>query len=168
MSDEALKFARAFLAGDVMQRDVRSAPATGHEKSSIVEQLTLAAENPDTNDFDLLIALVEEFRKKGQRLPDWLADFAADAATGKIKRPTKRGPDTYKNWERDYTLFRCVTEVSLKFLIPKYINSDQGEGLPGSGTTMKPTAAAIVSQASGISADVVITAYKRFSRLGVD
>ena len=151
---EAVEFARQFLNSLVLQNDIKASPPQEHE--NVVEALRLAAINPDTNDFDTLLVVAADLLYQGRMLPKWLADFTADVILGKKKRPTKRGPDIYVNWERDYKLWRATQEVAKKFNLPLY--SSQGR----SGST---TAAEIVSLAENCNVDVVITAYKKFTRL---
>ncbi len=148
----AIEFATAFLNGKVMLDDVRKLPTDEHEHRLIYEALQAAAVNPDQNDFDVLMGVaVDELRDK-RRLPDWLADFVADILEGKRKRPTKRGPDPYTNWPRDYVLSRAVEEVAKRFSLPLYADNELWDGM---------TAAKIVAEAAGESLEIVHKAYKK-------
>jgi hypothetical protein len=99
--------------------------------------------------------LAVELLRKNERMPDSLAFFAADVLEGKRKRPTKRGPDKYSKWERDYRLYRTIQEIVKAFGLAHYTNNELSE---------KMTAAEIVSQATGIKTAALITIYKRFHR----
>mgnify|MGYP005850287209 CR=1 FL=1 len=112
-----------------------------------------ALENPDTNDFDVGVVTAAAMLRDGEHLPDWLAGFAADVLEGKRKRPTKRGPDPYANWIRDYSLARAVLEISRQFDVPEYTKNELSN---------KITAAQIVAETAHLSLDVVHHAIKRF------
>lgn len=154
MTDDAVEFAKRFLSGPVLYDDVKASTPLGHEHLGKALQHAVIA--PDTNDFDVLIMLAIDGLSKNEPLPEWLAVFAADVLSGKRKRPTKRGPDKYDNWERDYKLWRATQEVAKTFDLQHYSNNE---------LSAQTTAADIVCQAAGCSADVVITAYKKFSRI---
>ncbi len=153
---EAVEFARQFLNSPILQNDMKASPPQEHEHELIVKALRLAAINPDTNDFDALLVVAADLLYQGKMLPKWLADFTADVISGKKKRPTKRGPDKYVNWERDYKLWRATQEVAKKFNLPLYSSP---------GRLESTTAAEIVSLAANCNVDVVIAAYKKFTRL---
>lgn len=163
--DEALQFAKTFWgeqvqgepANSIFFKDVRTSYPTEADMERMGDALEQAARDPDTNDFDVLVMLAAGLMRENERLPDWLASFAADVLEGRRKRPTKRGADRYKNWRRDYSLWRAVDEVACKFQLPRYTNDE---------LSSKPTAAGIVAEAAGLNVDVVITAYKVFSRRG--
>jgi len=163
--NEALQFAKTFWSeqvqaeteNNILFKDVRASYPTEADMELVGDALEQAARDPDTNDFDVLVMLAAGLMRENERLPDWLATFAADVLEGKRKRPTKRGADKYKNWQRDYSLWRAVDEVARKFDLPKYTNNELSD---------KPTAAGIVAKAAGLNVDVVITAYKAFSRGG--
>lgn len=154
MTDDAVEFAKRFLSGPVLSNDVKASTPQGHE--NVAKALPQAAINPDTNDFDVLLMLAADGLYQNERLPEWLAVFAADVLSGKQKRPTKRGADKYANWERDYKLWRATQEVAKAFGLQRYSNNE---------LSAQTTAAEIVSRAAGCNADVVITAYKKFSRI---
>jgi hypothetical protein len=154
MTDDAVEFAKRFLSGPVLSDDVKASTTQMHE--NVAKALPQAAINPDTNDFDVLVMLAADGLSRNERLPDWLAAFAADVLSGKRKRPTKRGPDEYGNWERDYKLWRATQEVAKAFGLQHYSNNE---------LSTQTTAAEIVSRAADCKADVVITAYKKFSRI---
>lgn len=166
--NEALQFAKTFWSEQVQGepenhiifKDMRASYPTEAEMEYVGDALEQAArdpDTPDTNDFDTLVMLAAGLMRENGRLPDWLASFAADVLEGRRKRPTKRGADRYKNWLRDYSLWRAVSEVACKFELPKYANNE---------LSSTPTAAGIVAEAAGLNVDVVITAYKKFSKGG--
>lgn len=154
MTDDAVEFAKRFLSGPVLSDDVKASTPQEHE--NVAKALSQAAINPDTNDFDALVMLAADGLSRNERLPEWLAAFAADVLLGKRKRPTKRGPDEYGNWERDYKLWRATQEVAKAFNLQHYSNNE---------LSAQTTAAEIVCRAAGCNADVVITAYKKFTRI---
>lgn len=153
--DEATRFAEAFLSEDILHQEVINSPPTEAELLNLEDALKRAALAPDTNDFDVLVHRAADLLRKNETLPDWLALFAADVLEGKRKRPIKRGPDKYQNWERDYSWWRAVDEVASKFDLAKYTNNELSN---------KPTAAEIVAEAARVKVDVVIRAYKNFSK----
>ena len=163
--DKALQFAKTFWSeqvqteteNNILCQDIRASIPTEADMERMGDALKQAARDPDTNDFDALVTLTADLMRENARLPaDWLASFAADVQEGKRKRPTKRGADKYKNFPRDYSLWRAVDEVACKFDLPKYTNNELSN---------KPTAAEIVSVAVDVNLDVVITAYKKFKRM---
>ena len=163
--DEALQFAKTFWSeqvqaeteNNILFQDVVASIPSEADLERMGDALEQAARDPDTNDFDVLVMIAAGLMRENERLPDWLASFAADVLEGKRKRPTKRGADKYKNWQRDYSLWRAVDEVASKFNLPKYTNNE---------LSRKPTAAGIVAEAARLNVDVVITAYKSFSKGG--
>jgi hypothetical protein len=175
MTDDAVEFAKRFLSGPVLSDDVKA--SSPQEFENIAKALQQATINPDANDFDILVMLAADGLSRNERLPEWLAAFAADVLSGKRKRPTKRGPDKYGNWERDYKLWRATQEVAKAFGLQRYSNNElskkttAAEILSSAGAcsdtnelSKKTTAAEIVSRAAGCEADVVITAYKKFNK----
>lgn len=131
----------------------------------MVEPLMEAANNPekcDANNYDILVSLAaQELRRFDPDsccvpIQPWLAQFAADVLEGKRKRPTKRGPDKYGNFSRNYCYARAVSAVAERFEIPKYAT---GEPLN------KPTAAEVIAEAAGCKPDTVINAVKSFKNL---
>ena len=163
--NEALQFAKTFWSeqvqaeteNNILFQDVVASIPSEADLERMGDALEQAARDPDTNDFDVLVMIAAGLMRENERLPDWLASFAADVLEGKRKRPTKRGADKYKNWPRDYSLWRAVDEVASKFNLPKYTNNE---------LSRKPTAAGIVAEAARLNVDVVITAYKSFSKGG--
>ena len=75
----------------------------------------------------------------------------------KCKRPTKRGADKYANWERDVKLWRTVQAIAELFSLSCYLNKELSE---------KTSAADIVAKAGGYKTDIVVNAYKKFTRIG--
>ncbi|NCS66616.1 MAG: hypothetical protein AUJ86_06960 [Hydrogenophilaceae bacterium CG1_02_62_390] len=123
--NEALQFAKTFWIGRVQGKpennicfkDVMDNPLSETGMERLYDALEQAARDPDTNDFDVLVTLtVSYMRENYQMMPVWLASFAADVLGGKRKRPTKRGADKYKNWGRDYSLWRAVNDCATSFL----------------------------------------------------
>lgn len=163
--DEALQFAKTFWSeqvqaeteNNILFQDVVASIPSEADLERMGDALEQAARDPDTNDFDVLVMIAAGLMRENERLPDWLASFAADVLEGKRKRPTKRGADKYKNWPRDYSLWRAVDEVASKFNLPKYTNNE---------LSRKPTAADIVAEAARLKVGAVITAYKSFSKGG--
>jgi hypothetical protein len=157
LNDDQVRFARTLLERSLLRDDIRSATAAtdlalaGH----LLGKLKLAALEPDTNDFDTLINLAAQCLYEGEVLPGWLAAFAADVLTGKRVRPTRRGADKYRNYERDYCLWRAAQEVAQQFKLPLYSNNE---------LSAKTTAAEVVGQAANLKAAIVTTAIKRFER----
>jgi len=153
--DKATAFAKEFLGRDILLDDCKSHPPTDANLAHIGESLQQAAVDPDTNDYDVLVALAAEMQ--GQNPPEWLSTFAADVLRGKRKRPTKRGADKYTNWPRDYRLWRASQEVHNQFNLPLYAENSTAI-----------TAAEVVSKASGEGHVAVVNAIKRFNRLGAE
>lgn len=119
----------------------------------IADALRASLENPDTNDFEAGVVTAAGMLRNGDRLPDWLAVFAADVLEGKRTRPTKTGPDPYSNWQRDYSAARAVFEISARFRLPEYTNSE---------VSNKVTAAVIVAETASLSLEVVHKAVRKF------
>ena len=118
--NEALQFAKTFWSeqvqaeteNNILFQDVVASIPSEADLERMGDALEQAARDPDTNDFDVLVMIAAGLMRENERLPDWLASFAADVLEGKRKRPTKRGADKYKNWPRDYSLWRAVDEVA--------------------------------------------------------
>ncbi|MFZ5620355.1 MAG: hypothetical protein ACOY5W_04960 [Pseudomonadota bacterium] len=122
MNDAAVAFAKRLLsAPDLLVDDVKASTPQQHENAA--KALLTAVTNPDTNDFDALVAVAAKLLRTNERLPAELATFAADKLEGKRKRPTKRGSDKYDNWERDYKYWRAIQEVAKAFNLPRYSNN---------------------------------------------
>jgi len=150
----AVKFAKKFLSTPVLLNDAKASTPQEHENViKALKQAAINPDNPDTNDFDALVLIAGTSLSLHGILPQFLASFAADVLLGKRKRPTKRGPDKYLNFGRDYKLWRATQEVAKAFGLPHYTNNELSD---------KTTAAEIVSRATGCKPDVVITAYKKF------
>lgn len=160
--EKATKCARKFLASDVMRSDLQSAPPTEDDLLSMGEQLMQSDPTEDTNTFDAMRLVGSHMLKRGEKLPPWLEDFMARVATGEIERPTKRGPDKYLNFERDYKLARCVEKIAERYDLPKYYGHETPR--KKADRPKKVTAAEVVSRASRCSVETVITAYKRHRR----
>ncbi|MBM4207424.1 MAG: hypothetical protein FJ190_05195 [Gammaproteobacteria bacterium] len=156
LSTEPIMFACEFLGKNVMYDDAIAniKSQTNTELEHVGKALLAATENPDTNDFDVLITLIVACLRNGEFMPEEFRHFVADVLEGNRQRPTKRGADKYKNWERDYKLCRAVQEVAKTYDLPHYSNNEFSE---------KTTAATIVAEASGLKIDVVINAYKNFN-----
>jgi hypothetical protein len=74
----------------------------------------------DTNDFDTMVNLVATLLRNGDPLTDQLSKFAADVLDGKRSRPTKRGPDPYRDFGRNVRLSFATEAVARKFSIARY------------------------------------------------
>ncbi len=120
-------------------------------------ELERAAQNPDTNDHDVLISIAADLSRDGSPHPSWMGKYVADFLEGKRKRPTKRGLDKYKNWERNYKLFIAVVFVAQKFNLPSFTTNELSK---------KTTAADIISKASNLKVDTIIKAYNKVKQLG--
>lgn len=153
--DEAIQFAKSFLESNILLNDLKGSYLSETDMERMDEALEAATLSHDTNDFDMLVIVAAGLMRENERLPNWLASFAADVLEGKRTRPTKRGADKYKNWQRDYSLWRAVDNVASKFDLPRYTNNE---------LSSKTTASTIVAEAAGLNVDVVITAYKTFSK----
>ncbi|WP_146589643.1 hypothetical protein [Puniceibacterium confluentis] len=144
------------MTSDALKNDFKtSVEKESHEAS--FDRVATALEqylcNPDTNDFDVGVRVASRMFRDGKSLPGWLAKFAADVLEGKRVRPTKRGPDRYAYWERDYTLCKAVSQVSTRFGLPEYTENE---------LSRKVTAAEIVAEVAGVSINVVTHAVKKF------
>lgn len=158
LEDEAIaaKMVREILTGDILFKDVEEymrPDCVSLSEERMANALMKALENPDTNDFDVGVNTAATMLRAGERLPDWLAVFAADVLQGKRTRPTKRGPDPYATWMRDYAIARAVLEVSSRFDLPQYTKNELSN---------KITAAQIVSKTAHLSLDVVHKAIQKF------
>lgn len=152
----AAEMVRDILTGDILLNDVAEGmrlDCVSLSEERLANALKKALENPDTNDFDAGVITAAAMLRDGAHLPDWLAVFAADVLQGKRTRPTKRGPDPYANWIRDYAVARAVLAVSSRFDLPQYTNNELSN---------KVTAAQIVSETAHLSLDVVHKAIQKF------
>lgn len=140
------------------------------DNSKIMGMLEKAARDPDYCDgyaFDRLTAMVGDILRRGGffydkdgkkvAMYDWLSSFAAEVLEGKRTRPSRRGPDRYRNFFRDLALASTVDAVAIKFDLPRYTNNELSN---------KPTAAEIVAEAAGLKVDVVIMVYKNLNKRG--
>jgi len=150
---EAQLLAREILTGDVLFTDIEPFLKPWVQVEDKAAALEKSLKNPDANDFDAGVIVAADMLRNGAILPDWLAVFAADVLEGKRKRPTKPGQSEYANWIRDYKIARAVFEVSVRFGMPQYTNSD---------TSRKLTAAEVVAESGQLSLYVVHHAIRRF------
>jgi len=104
----------------------------------------------DTNDFDALVSTAAGLLREGQPIPNKLAKFAADALEGKRSRPTKRGPDPYRDFIRNVELSFAVEAVVQKFGIARYAK----------GNTNNQTAVDAVSEAAKCTVNTVMHALR--------
>jgi hypothetical protein len=104
----------------------------------------------DTNDFDFLVMIVAEQIREGGPVLHKFAEFAADVLEGKRSRPTKPGPDPYRDYGRNIKLFFVVEAVTQKFDIPRYAK----------GNTTNETAVDAVSEAARCSVNTVTHALR--------
>lgn len=162
-NDDPREFAKRLLDTDILRNDIISLGPDHGDPDSVVDALIKIAApeyDRDTNDYDVLNLLLTGYLKSNEPVPDWLATFGANVLEGTIKRPTKRGPDEYTNFERDYRLARAVQKVAKDYSLPRYhINEESKKN------KMTDTAAGVVSQAHGCNIDVVINAYKKFKAI---
>jgi len=154
--DEAIALAKLLMSAPILSKDAEGEPLTEASIDEIAKALQEASTNPDSNDFDVLTMIAADLLYQNQRMPEWLATFAADVLSGKRRRPTKRGADRYGNWERDYKFWKATQEVANSFGLQRYSNNE---------LSVQTTAAEVVSQAAGCRTDIVITAFKKFSRI---
>ena len=113
----------------------------------IGEVLAKAAKDPDERDYAVLTSMAAGFISKGEAIPLWLRDFAANAITGKIKPRARKGRRR-TTIERDFALYMAVEIVAEVYSIQRYSN----------GLAVTLTAAEIVAKVSGEPLDVVIHA----------
>jgi hypothetical protein len=154
-TDLALEFAKKYLSGNILRDDILVSTPKEQDFLRVGNALEIAASKPNSLEFDVLVTIAADILSRNERMPEWLATFAADVLLGKRKRPTKRGPQEFGNWERDYKLWRATQEVAKVFGLQHYSNNELSKRI---------TAAEIVSRAEGCSLDVVVTAYKKYAR----
>jgi hypothetical protein len=107
----------------------------------------------DTNDFDNLVMIVAQQIREGQPVLHKFAKFTADVLEGKRSRPTKPGPDPYRDYLRNIKLNFVVEAVAQKFDIPRY-----AKGNPTNKTAVdagSETAVDAVSEATRYSVSTV-------------
>jgi len=154
-TDLALEFAKKYLSGQILRDDILASTPQAQDFLRVGNALEVASSKPNVLEFDVLVMTAADILSRNERMPEWLAAFAADVLLGKRKRPTKRGPGAYDNWERDYKLWRATQEVAKAFGLQHYSNNELSK---------KTSAAEIVSRAEGCGHDVVVTAYKKYAR----
>jgi hypothetical protein len=104
----------------------------------------------DTNEFDVFAMVAAVLIRQGEVLPKKLAEFVADVLEGKQLRPTKRGPDPYRDFIRNVELSFAVEAVAQKFGIARYAK----------GNTNNETAADAVSEAAKCTVSMVTHALR--------
>jgi hypothetical protein len=169
-TDERVKFAKEILEKDLMLEFFTKDPGiSANEKmkmdNAIFEKARAFVEKDttlDTIDFDTLISLSAMLIRERKPLSNSFPEFIAGVLEGKIKRPISRGRCKYSNFKRDLELMLAVGQVNEKFNVPLYYNNDLLRNITEDGTPT--TAAGIVSIASKIKVDTVITAYKNYSK----
>lgn len=154
-NEAALEFAKKFLSGNILRDDIQASNPQEQDFLRIGNALEAASKKPNAMEFDVLLSHAADALSRNERMPEWLAKFAADVLLGKRKRPTKRGPQEFGNWERDYKMWRATQEVAKAFGLQHYSNNELSKQM---------TAAELVSRAEGCSLDVVVTAYKKCAR----
>ena len=112
-----------------------------------------AVTSGDTNDYDTSVILAACCLREHMPMPPWLACFAADVLEGKRQRRTKRGPDPYATFMRDWRLSWLTRTVAHHFGLQTYSHNE---------LSRKPTAAEVVSQAADVPKETVINALRRF------
>jgi hypothetical protein len=96
--------------------------------------------------------------REGQPVLHKFAEFAADVLEGKRSRPTKPGPDPYRDYLRNIKLNFVVEAVAQKFDIPRY-----AKGNPTNKTAVdagSETAVDAVSEAAGCTVNTVTHALR--------
>jgi hypothetical protein len=136
-----IEFSRAFA-----EQESEDEQAARHEKA--MEKAL--GDGQDTNDFDALVITAIELIREGQILPHKLAQFAADVLEQKRSRPTKRGPDPYRDYIRNTELSFAVEAVVQKFGIARYAK----------GNTSNETAVDAVSEVAKCTANTVTHALR--------
>lgn len=157
MTADRVQFAKQLLSRRWMdEAQIKTSTPSVKYVNRLTELLRQASLNPDQNTFDMLTAIAAEFIRQGHGnvLPDWLANFAADVLSGKVKRPRKKGEDQLKIW-RDFGYWRASFTVAKRYNLPLYTNNELYEGT---------TAAKIVSQAAGCKVDLIVQAIKKSQR----
>jgi hypothetical protein len=107
----------------------------------------------DQNSFDLWCSIAAKILREEKPIPRKLALFAADVLDQKLKRPTRRGPNPYDNFKRDFCTAWAVMEVSRQFGLPEYTNNELSH---------KVTAAELVADTMSLNIHVVHHAIRRF------
>lgn len=148
----AILFARKSMRRS-LQEDIED-PSQA-DFANMGKALRESAQNPDPNEYDVLVTLSADLLRQNEVMPGWLKSFAADVLTGERRRPTKRGPDPYARWDRDYRLWRAVRDVAHACSVPHYSNNE---------LSSKVTAASIVSVATEHPVDTIVKAYQKLDR----
>jgi len=156
--EDVVAYARELLTqheGQIMMGILRASAKQGSNEEQD-EQTYQAIEKAldgdmDTNDFDALVITVAGLIREGQRLPQNLAKFAADVLEGERLRPTKRGPDPYRDFIRNVELSYAVEAVVQKFSIARYAK----------GNTTNETAVDAVSEAAKSTISTVTHALRK-------
>ena len=119
-----------------------------------LKETAVASDNP--NAYDALVTVAAWFLRDPlgrQMMPIWLSRFAADVIEGKRTRPTRRGPDPYPNWVRDFKLAHLTPVIARRYKLPLFTHNE---------LSRKWTAAEVVSEAADVPTETVINALRRF------
>lgn len=154
---DVVAYARELLNPDEkkIMIEIIKAFAEQESKEEQVEKTYQAVEKAldgkmDTNDFDALVLTAADLLREGQPIPNKLAKFAGDVLEGKRSRPTKRGPDPYRDFSRNVELSFAVEAVVQKFGIARYAK----------GNTNNQTAVDAVSEAAKCTVSTVTHALR--------
>jgi hypothetical protein len=158
--------ARLFLRDDYVCDETWPSPPPGPEeeienRKRFWRGLELACANLDAGTFDVLMNLAVAMLGNHKRMPEFLETFASKVLSGELKRPTKRGPDKFKNAARDEKLWQATELIADLFGVPRYVNNPEVKEAAPSARIM---AAEIVSKATGCGVGAVIKACRKKRR----
>jgi hypothetical protein len=123
--------------------------------------LEIACATPSAGDIEVLGDLAAAMLRNHVRLPECLETFAAKVLSGELKRPTKRGPDKFKNAGRDEKLWQATELIADLFGVPRYVNNHE---VKDDAPSARITAAEIVSRAARCGVHAVIKACRKKRR----
>ena len=104
-------------------------------------------------DYDAMASFSAQLLREFRRLPQDLAEFAADVLEGKRSRPTKPGPDPGRDIIRNIALSFTTEVVAKKFSLARYAK----------GNTNDETAVVAVSEAAKCTVNKVTRALSMHS-----
>ena len=157
---EAINFAKTYfeknLLLDFVTENYKRSVKEGDYSTADALIDAANSENLSTLDHDAIIAYAAAvLREPDELMPYPIAKYVADFLENKRQRPTKRGKDPYKNWERDFKLRKTTQAVIDKYNFPAYANNELFYNI---------TAVQIVSKATGFSENIVTDVYKKFKK----
>jgi hypothetical protein len=109
----------------------------------------------ETNRFDAYTHAAADAIRKGQPLPDWLRDFAADVLIGALTRPKRRGRKPDDLFNRDFMLWSAAEAIEQMYAMPLYTNNELSD---------KRTVAHVIAEAAELPIEIVKVAIKKFLR----